>query len=260
MSGWRRVAGGLADCLWPAPEPCPACGRPVRPPSGPGGIRLCAGCLSRLPFLVPPLCRSCGKPLRLAAAGRAECPDCAGRPRSFRVARAAGLYEGELRRLIHRLKFRRERPLAFPLGQLLAATWRRHRELWEATRLVPVPLAPDRLAGRGFNQAQALAEVLGASVRRPVCLEALVRQGGGGVQSLRSEAQRGGVAEGVFRPFRPAGVAGQAVLLVDDVLTTGATAEACAVALLRAGARSVDVLTVATTVVTDRWRAAREGC
>jgi ComF family protein len=188
----------------------------------------------------------------VAAAQLTECGDCAGRERYFRVARAAGLYEGELHRLIHRFKFRRERRLAAPLAGLLAETWRRSPELSQAAVLVPVPLAPERLAGRGFNQSEELAHALGGLVRRPICPEALLRVPGGPAQSRCSEAGRSGVRER-FRTFRPQPVCGRRVTLVDDVLTTGATAEACALALLKAGARSVDVVTVATTVVADRW-------
>ncbi|MDI6869867.1 MAG: double zinc ribbon domain-containing protein [Bacillota bacterium] len=255
MSGWRRLAEGLAGYLWPAPDPCPGCGRPGRRPAGPG--RLCRLCLQRLPLLAPPFCRRCGKPLRLQAALQAECRDCAARDRDFRVARAAGLYDGELRRLLHRFKFRRERRLAAPLGALLAEAWGRHAELHGGELLVPVPLAPERLADRGFNQAADLARVLGQAVHRPVAEDALLRQGGGAAQSRRSAAGRAAVG-GAFHPLHPAEVSGRQVVLVDDVLTTGATAEACALALLRSGALSVDVLTVATTVVTDWWRVATE--
>ncbi|HHW13576.1 MAG TPA: ComF family protein, partial [Firmicutes bacterium] len=177
-----------------------------------------------------------------------RCADCRRRPRAFRVARAAGLYEGELRRFVHRLKFRRERRLAGPLGRLLVPAWRGCPELRAGQLLVPVPLSPDRLAERGFNQAEELALALGAGIRRPVAADALRRSATGAAQSLRSRAGRAAVREGVFQPFRPGAVAGRRVVLVDDVLTTGSTAEACTLALLRAGAVSVDVLTVAVAV------------
>lgn len=246
MSGWRGLASQAAGWLWPEPGLCPGCGRPLR--SAVSGVRLCRGCLERLPLLAPPLCARCGKPLRLEAAGEGVCGDCAAGSRAFRLARAVGLYDGELRRLLHRFKFRRERRLAEPLGQLLAMTFRRCAELRGTEVLVPVPLAAGRLAERGFNQAEELARVLGATVGRPVAADALLRRESKTAQSLRSAAERTAVRAGAFRAFRPAEVAGRRALLVDDVLTTGATAEACSLALLRGGALSVDVLTVATTV------------
>lgn len=250
--GAARAAGLLAGWLWPEPEPCPGCGRPAwREARGAG---FCRGCRERLPLLSPPVCACCGKPLRLSAAAQARCADCAGRERVFGLARAAGLYEGELRELLHRLKFRRERALSVPLGRLLCSAFRRYRELRRAEVVVPVPLSPDRLADRGFNQALDLAAVLAQASGRPLVADALLRQGRERAQSLRSAAGRTGVCEGVFRPFRPAGVTGRKVLLVDDVLTTGATAEACAQQLLRAGAVTVDALTVATTVPPGTWQ------
>jgi ComF family protein len=257
MGGWRRLAGALADSLagylWPSPGLCPGCGRPEDRLGD--GFRFCPRCLERLPLLAPPLCRQCGKPLRLTAEEHPDCRDCRGRARDFRVARAAGLYDGELRRFLHRFKFRRERRLARPLGHLLDKVWRRHPELWGAEVVVPVPLTPERLAERGFNQAADLARVFGEAVRRPVAEDALRRRGDGEAQSRRPGVARAAGTRGVFRPFRPGTVAGRRVLLVDDVFTTGATAEACALALLEAGAVDVRVLTVATTVVTDSWHA-----
>lgn len=245
------MADGLAGCLWPLPGVCPGCGRPEKRAAN--DLRFCRRCRERLPLVTPPLCRRCGKPLRLKSAEGVECRECGGRERGFRVARAAGLYEGEMRQLLHRFKFRQERRLAVPLGHLLAEVWRRYPELRGATVLVPVPLAPERLAERGFNQAADLARVLGEVVGRPVAEDALLRAGGGLAQSRRSEARRRAAVRGAFRAFRPGLVAGQRVLLVDDVLTTGATAESCALALLQAGAVEVGVLTVATTVVTASW-------
>lgn len=238
----------FTDFLWPEPGLCSGCGRPDRG-SG-GGERFCRRCLQRLPLLGPPVCLVCGTPLRHGVAGwsgeaSATCVECRRRPRVFRSARAAGLYEGELRRLVHRLKFRRERRLAAPLGRLLVPVWRNWAELHRGQVLVPVPLGAQRLAERGFNQAEELALVLGTEVRRPVAVDALRRCDDRGVQSLRSRAGRAAVRAGAFQPFRPGAVAGRRAVLIDDVLTTGATAEACALALLRSGAASVDVLTVA---------------
>lgn len=249
MRNWRLAVAGLAEFLWPEPPSCPGCGRPGRV-TGQGGF--CPACCERLPLVVAPFCRRCGKPLRLGAANETECRDCAGTERAFRVARSAGLYDGELRRLVHRYKFRGERYLAEPLASLLFRVWEAEQALRGTSILVPVPLGADRLAERGFNQAEDLAHSLGERIGRPVVAEALVRVPGQ-VQSLRSERARRMAARTTFQALRPGAVAGRRVLLIDDVLTTGATAEACAEALLRAGATTVDVLTVATTVLPAHW-------
>lgn len=250
MRRWQLIAEGLAEFLWPQPTPCPGCGRPGRRLTG--RDEFCPACRGRLPLVVSPFCRRCGKPLRLGAAQKAECRDCVGVERAFRVARASGLYDGELRCLIHRYKFRSQRELAGPLSRLLAGVWMTEPLLRQASILVPVPLGVDRLAERGFNQAEDLARALGEKIGRPVAAEALLRLPGQ-VQSLRSERTRRVAARQAFQVLRPGSVAERRVLLVDDVFTTGATAESCAEALLRAGAATVDVLTVATTVLPASW-------
>ncbi|MGE5507748.1 MAG: ComF family protein [Chitinophagales bacterium] len=235
------LGGNLLDLLWPAPPLCPGCWQPA-PRTEPG--RLCRRCRERLVVLRPPVCRRCGRP----AGGEDECRQCAGRPRTFVEARAAGPYEGELKRLVHRFKFRRELALREPLGLLLAETFRAWPELRAAELLIPVPLSAERRAERGFNQAEELARVAGRALRLPAVMDALVRERGGPAQSRRSRHDRERGAAGAFRVARPGALAGARVLLVDDVLTTGATAEACSQAMLKAGASRVSVLTLATTL------------
>jgi len=149
---------------------------------------------------------------------------------------------------VARLKYRGERRLAPALGELALEGARRTLDLSGYDALVPVPLHPDRLVERGFNQSFLIARVVSEAVGVPVVV-ALARTRSGPAQvGLADDARRDNVA-GVFAAASgaEADVAGLTLLLVDDVLTTGATAEACATVLLEAGAAAVDVLTVART-------------
>lgn len=152
------------------------------------------------------------------------------------------LFEGPVRTAVHRLKYRDGHALAGPLGGLLVGWWEEHPLGVDV--VVPVPLHPQRLERRGYNQAALLAAVLARGVGLPLLERALVRVRNTRPQmSLGREARRANVA-GAFRAVDGA-VEGQRVLLVDDVCTTGATLEACADALREAGAAEVRALTLA---------------
>jgi ComF family protein len=191
------------------------------------------------------LCRKCGAPApgEVAAESRmsVRCRRC--EAESFAAARACGLYEGALRASVLTLK--REPFVGRRLARLLAETQRRE-PLDAATLVVPVPLHPERERERGFNQAALLGRALSRLTRLPVDERSLARVS-------HTERHRAGMdararretVEEAFSVVRPRLVAGERVLLVDDVFTTGATASACASALLKAGAAEVFVLTAA---------------
>jgi len=162
---------------------------------------------------------------------------------SFTGARACGLYEGALRASIIALK--REPQVAKNLALLMWELCQRE-PLKRATRIVPVPLHPEREKQRGFNQAAILAAALSKLVALPLADGALVRtrhtgrhRGGMDAQARRESVEQ------VFTVVQPRIIAGEHILLVDDVFTTGATVSACALALNNAGAKEVLVLTVA---------------
>lgn len=161
--------------------------------------------------------------------------------RGFDAAYSFGAYQGRLRELIHLFKYGRVRPLAGPLGEWLALAMPREQSY---DRIVPVPLHWRRRWQRGFNQAallaQAVARRYGTRIR-PV----LRRVRATAVQAGLSHSGRRANVAGAFRVRRGEQLEGRRVLLVDDVMTTGATAAACAAALKQAGARYVAVLTVA---------------
>lgn len=218
---------GLLDLL--LPERCAACGR--------GEELLCAECRAALIVLRPPLCARCGAP---AAWPVERCAECAGRRIPFATARAAVAYDGPARALVAAWKERGLRTLAREISGLVAANVARPR----AAALVPVPADPERNLWRGQNTADALARALAGEWRLPVTpllerARTVPRQRG-----LARAARRANVRGSFRATARPA----SAVLLVDDVYTTGATVSAAATELRRAGARRVDVVTFARAV------------
>jgi ComF family protein len=177
---------------------------------------------------------------------------CAAGGTAFRTAFSFGEYEGTLRDLIHLLKYQRMRPLSKPLGKMMARALPREVRV-EA--IVPMPLHWRRKFIRGFNQAELLAQVVSARTGLPL-LPALSRRRNTQAQaSLASVAQRRANVRGVFFVPHPGRVSGKRLLLVDDVLTSGATVNSAAAALIAAGAARVDVLTLARA---DRRRATIE--
>ena len=233
MAHWLRV---ILDGVFPLH--CEACERLL--PHG-HGIGLCAPCRAAMKPPPEPLCRTCGVPL-----GRDPCAGCLRHPPAFSAARAAALYlpaAGGLNPLaaaVQGLKYRRRRALADALGALLAERY----PFADDALLVPVPLHRARLRERGFNQALLLARALGRRRGLPVAPRLLVRVRATEAQARLAASGRWHNLQGAFAVCAPGVPRGRAVVLVDDVLTTGATADACAVALREAGAGRVDVFTV----------------
>ncbi len=236
------LAGRLLDLL--LPPRCLACGVTVDRQGS-----LCGRCWQEVLFITPPFCRQCGYPLPHSAVPDPLCAACLAEPPSFTHMRSALRYEGAGRRLILRFKHaERIEGVATFAGWMAEAA---NDILAEADILAPVPLHRWRLLRRGYNQAALLARAvarLAGRVHLPDLLER--HRATASQQRLGARARRENVTPAAFRPHRRHArrIAGARILLVDDVFTTGATLEACAKVLLRAGAAQIDALTLARVV------------
>lgn len=235
---WR----GIVNLLFPAH--CALCGAPL-PPSRP--ICLCGPCWEALPSVRQPYCPRCGREI---AGGTlvpfdTPCGECRMEEPRYGICRAAGRYEGSLRECVHLMKFRDRRELSAAMGLFMAEWLAREIPGSVYDALVPVPIAPERMRERGFNQALDLARALGRRAGIPVEPRALGRAGGRPAQRTLTRAARRANVRGVFSVPDPGAVRGRRLLLIDDVYTTGATVGECVKALRRAGAAAVDVFTLA---------------
>jgi len=202
---------------------------------------VCDECQGQVEQVVGPLCRQCGAPFPDARGLEELCLACQHEPPPFTRARAPVFYSGPVQEAIHRLKYQRQMVYARPLKEWLTgeAGWELARE---ADLILPVPLHPRRLRQRGFNQALLLARAF-AGV--PLAPNLLIRRRWTEPQvNLDGAARRDNIRD-AFAVREPAAVAEKNLLLIDDVLTTGATVSECARVLLAAGAARVEVLTVA---------------
>jgi ComF family protein len=235
-----RIGRTLLDIL--LPPHCLTCDAQVQAPG-----QFCADCFARTGFVTEPCCASCGVPFTHARQGQHDrlCPSCRDDPPPWGQARGALRYDAQSRRVILPFKHADRPEYAAALAPLMAragAALLRRAEL-----LVPVPLHRRRLLARRYNQAALLAQALSRRSARPSLLDALWRTRVTLPLGDLSADQRATEVEGAFavRPRRRDAIAGRRILLIDDVLTSGATCRACTRALLEAGAAGVDVLVAA---------------
>ena len=246
-----RLAGALRSALGLAvdvalPQLCAACREPV------GGEGLCAPCWSKLAFIAPPYCERLGIPFPFDPGPGVLSMQAIADPPAYRRARAAVRYDDIARKLVHAFKYGDRLDLAPTMGRWMTNAGR--ELLAEADAIVPVPLHWRRQWARRFNQSALLGEVIGKASAVAVAHAALKRIKATPQQVGLSQAERAQNVQGAFRvpPAAKAAVAGRKLLLVDDVLTSGATVDACSRALLRAGAAQVDVLVFARVVAAVR--------
>jgi len=240
----RASFGLLVDVA--LPQLCPSCREPV------GAAGLCPACWSRLSFIAPPYCERLGIPFPFDGGPGLLSMEAIADPPAYHRARAAVRYDEIARKLVHALKYGDRLDLAPIMGRWMA---RAGRELIaDADALLPVPLHWRRQWARRFNQSAVLAHVIAETSGRSVAHGALKRVKATPQQVGLDKSERAHNVQGAFRvpAAGKAEVVGRKLLLVDDVLTSGATVDACARALLRAGAAGVDVLVFARVVAGSR--------
>ncbi len=213
------------------------------------GARLCAGCWSETVFISGTVCDRCGTPLPGNPAPDLCCDSCLVQPPEWDRGRAAVLYRGAGRRAVLAFKHGDRLDMARPLAGWLARAG--PDLLLHADVIVPVPLHRLRLFRRKYNQSAELARHLGRMAGVAVVPDLLLRTRATKVQEGMTRAERRENQSGAFALNRRHGVAGKQVVLVDDVMTSGATLSACAAVLRDAGATQIDVLVLA--------RVARDG-
>lgn len=252
MSYRLGLPGGLVDIikelLFPQVPGCPLCGR-----AGSAG-HLCRACLVSWSDMVRDLeiCKLCG---RFSGSLEADgvCSECREEAPPFVLARGVASYEGPVRDALYRYKFAGGRELAKPLGELMAAMVVDLIPYRSLAGVVPVPLHPNRERERRFDQAALLASEIARWLRLRLITGALTRLRDTPSQTALSRASRQLNVAGAFVPgVAAAGLAGQGVLLVDDVFTTGATTGECSRTLLDAGIGCVYVVTLATSTIRDQ--------
>lgn len=225
--GAREALRALRDLV--LPRECGVCHDAIGE-DVPG--RMCAGCLEEIEDLSYEgrvSCRSCARP-----SSDPRCADCKRTPMFLRAS-AFGPFDGVLRDAVHALKFEEDANLGRALGRLVARAAER-LPVAKVDAVVPVPLSFGRLVERGYNQSAILARVVAAAIGKPLELDWLVRTRGSAEQSGSTRAQRRSNVRGAFAARET--VRGRRILLVDDVLTSGATLRACVEALRAKGAKT----------------------
>jgi ComF family protein len=226
------------------PTLCVACREPV------AGEGVCAACWSQLAFIAPPYCPRLGIPFVYDPGPDLLSMQAIADPPAYQRARAAVRYDEVAKTLVHALKYQDRTDLAPTMGRWMARAG--HELLGEADLLVPVPLHWRRAWSRRYNQSGALAQVIARQTGVNVSRDALRRVRPTQQQIGLSRSERATNVQGAFKVSqdKTTDVQGRRVILIDDVLTSGATVDACARALLRAKAAQVDVLVFARVVDT----------
>lgn len=235
-----RWAGALRDIFFP--PVCIHCGSLVER----SVLRhLCAGCAAKVDTVAPPHCETCGYPFAGILEGGRECPHCLALVPQFRSGRTTALYRGPMASFVRELKYHRGEFLAGDVARIAAAT-PGFGAFLRGAALVPVPLHSRKRRERGFNQAESIAGAFATIAEGVTVVPALQRVVDTGTQTRLDRPTRQENLKNAFAMTRtPSLTPGLRIVLVDDIFTTGATLNACASVLRKAGFENLDVATLA---------------
>ncbi|HPC73298.1 MAG TPA: ComF family protein [Syntrophales bacterium] len=236
----KTILRGLADVLFP--PACVVCGE-ILDEDLP--FSFCRDCFSGIRFIDPPLCPGCGMPYAAGSASDHPCGDCLSRKQHFTAARSLGVYENALLKAIQRFKYQGSLHVGEALGSLMASHLYPAFDRTEYDVIMPVPLHVNRLRERGFNQSLLLARAIARTSPAELDFTTLRRAVGTASQTGLKKEDRAKNVRGAFELADGSRVKGKKVLVIDDVYTTGSTVRECARVLMKGGAGSVGVLTLA---------------
>lgn len=234
---------GIIDIVYP--KICHACGKIVPDLSVDGTV--CIECWAKIKKNTPPFCYSCGRRLTNKQALKNTCLNCIENPLHFDRAFSPCLYEGVIKELIHAFKYKKNDYLGITLAGLMIEFVKEYNlPIRSVDLIIPIPLHKAKLREREFNQAFILSRYLGAEFNKEVSSENLLRNKNTKTQAELKDIERFSNVEKCFLVPQRDAVKNRNILLIDDVLTTGATASEAALTLKNAGANRVYVLTLAS--------------
>ena len=234
----RKGSASILDLIYPLS--CAHCRARLAPEEG----GLCAVCFSQIPKNLPPFCPTCGRQKGTLAEG-SRCGACEGQSFSFDRLWFVAPYEGILRESLHRLKYEGKKPLAGSLSKLLIAFAKKYLFSFHFDAVLPVPLAPPKERERSFNQSALFAKALATALSAPYISGNLIRVRATLPQVSLPKSRRLENVDNAFRVKNPSLYTGKNLLLIDDVVTTGATVSSASKALRARGAKTISVLTLA---------------
>ena len=241
----RNLISGLCDIIYP--KTCHLCKNKLQAASI-GGL-VCATCWSKIKLNLPPFCASCGRHLDSQAIEKNTCPSCSRYKANFYFDRAFSpcQYTGTIKKLIHEFKYSGKDYLSKPLGKLMHTFIRDYQlPIQHLDYLIPIPLHKSRQREREFNQAEILSQEIAREFDKKVLTNALIRVKPTKTQTELTFQERCQNVKKSFSVTRPELVKDTNLLLIDDVLTTGATSSEAAKCLKSAGAQKVLLLTLAS--------------
>jgi competence protein ComFC len=236
---FRPLVHGLADIIFP--RNCILCRQYIADQTSP---QICARCYDRIKFNTPPFCLRCSRHLDIFTV-EGVCATCLRYPIAFDSAWGAVNYNETAQKLLHLFKYHQKTAVRVIFARLMGEFLHSYQiPLGGFDYVTPIPLHPVRLRERGFNQSELLAQYVHTQTGIPV-LNPLIRSRPTNIQAFLGQKERWTNLQGAFTMSRSFNINNKSILLVDDLLTTGATASAAALALKDGGARNVGLLVVA---------------